>query len=234
MAKRVLILAEGDTEEAFIGDVLAPYLSQHDVFPIAKKATTRRNKDAPDNKGGVVSYEKVKNDLKRLLGDSNATLITTMIDFYGLPTGFPGIKNMPKGTCYVQVNHIEREFKKDINQQRFLPYFQLHEFEALLFSSLEQIEAAFPENDKKQELNAIRKQVQSPEEINTTIPPYKRLKALYPKYKKRADGLTIAQAVGIDTMRRECPHFDEWIQKLETLNKETTHDNEPHSDFDRG
>ena len=46
--------------------------------------------------------------------------------------------------------------------------------------------------------------------------PSARLKALFPDYKKRVDGPTIASAIGLETIRRNCPHFDRWLTFLET------------------
>jgi hypothetical protein len=76
----------------------------------------------------------VKRDLQRLLADTGAERITTMLDYYGLPDDFPGLANRPSGNCYQRVEHVERAFQGDIAHPRFLPYLALHEFEALLFT----------------------------------------------------------------------------------------------------
>lgn len=38
---------------------------------------------------------------------------------------------------YNRVNHLEKDFANAINEGRFIPYIQLHEFEALLFCEIE-------------------------------------------------------------------------------------------------
>ncbi|MEI6046571.1 MAG: hypothetical protein WCS37_19645 [Chloroflexota bacterium] len=53
------LLVEGQTEETFVRDVLAPYLSEKGVYPSAMRATTKPVKDGPNFKGGIVSYGKV-------------------------------------------------------------------------------------------------------------------------------------------------------------------------------
>ena len=58
-----------------------------------------------------------------------------------------------------------------------------------------------------------------PEEINDgeTTAPSKRLQSLYPSYDKILFGPLIAQRIGLDRLRQECPHFRDWVAKLEAL-----------------
>ncbi len=91
---KVLILVEGQTEEAFVTQLLAPHLASRNVYPVPKLVITKRVKGGPDFKGGVFSYIKVKNDIKLLLKDTSASVVTTLLDFYGLPSDFPGRPTM--------------------------------------------------------------------------------------------------------------------------------------------
>ncbi len=216
---KVLILVEGQTEETFVRDILAPYLSGHRVYPVAKLATTKRVKSGPDFKGGIVSYGKFENDIVRLLHDTSAALVTTMIDFYGLPTDFPGRRSMPPGSCYERVAYLEEEIREDINHPRFIPFLTLHEFEAMMFVAPEQIAREFSGTNMTQELSAIRAQFRSPEEIddNPRTAPSKRLETLFPGYQKPLHGPLIILEIGIARIRNECRHFNDWLQKLECL-----------------
>jgi hypothetical protein len=36
-------------------------------------------------------------------------------------------------------------------------------------------------------------------------------------YRKVAMGKTISEAIGIAVIRRQCPHFNDWLTKLEQL-----------------
>jgi hypothetical protein len=36
-------------------------------------------------------------------------------------------------------------------------------------------------------------------------------------FSKVADGVLIASDIGIETIRKECPHFNAWIEQLEAL-----------------
>ncbi len=214
--KRVLILAEGDTEEQFVKKILAPYLQSKDVFVIPKTATTRRMKGGPDFKGGVVSYGKVRGDIVRLLKDTNA-FVTTMLDFFRLPSDFPGRMTTPTGTGYQRVAYLEEALREDIANRNFQPYLSLHEFEALLFAEHTKIAQAFSGKDVSAKLQAIRNEFGSPEEINDEEPPSKRILELRPRYRKPAHGISIAAEIGLDRIRAECPHFDQWVKQLEEL-----------------
>lgn len=88
--KRVLILVEGYTEEGLVNAVLRPHLERYGIWLTPTILTTKRNKSGPNSKGGVTSYQHAKNDVTRLLMDTDAALVTTLIDFYALPRDFPG------------------------------------------------------------------------------------------------------------------------------------------------
>jgi hypothetical protein len=38
---------------------------------------------------------------------------------------------------------------------------------------------------------------------------------LFPSYKKTLHGPTTAARIGLEQIRKECPHFNDWIKKLE-------------------
>jgi hypothetical protein len=216
---KVLILVEGQTEETFVRDVLGPHLNGLGIYPIGKSVTTKRVKQGPHFKGGIVSYGKTKNDAVRLLSDTSAILVTTLIDFYGLPTDFPGYKTLPSGSCYQRVAHLEDSFRQDINHPKFLPYFALHEFEAMLFVSPTDTAQVFPDENVSSKLQSIKAEFASPEEINENpnSAPSKRLKNLLPQYHKPLHGPIITANIGLDRIRQECPYFNGWLTKLESL-----------------
>ena len=136
---KIHILVEGLSEETFVTEVLQPHLQKLEVEPNPVLVTTKRTKGGPTFKGGVSSYQKIRNDLQLLLRDTSAKLVTTMLDFYRLPPDFPGRKTLPRGSCYKRVDYLETKFQADIDHRRFLPYLQLHEFEAMVFASPEHI-----------------------------------------------------------------------------------------------
>lgn len=228
--KRVLILVEGLTEEAFINYALSPHLLCYEVFaePVILRTKLSEGRD-PHFKGGHTSWAKIRRFLLSLLGDSSVSLVTTMLDYYARPDDIPGNGTLPKGSCWARVKHLEEGCQRDLPNPRFLSYFSLHEFEALLFSAPEHIAKEFPLSDQEQELMAIRAQFNSPEEIDDSpaTSPAKRLEKLYP-YRKRLHGPLIAQEIGLELIRQQCPHFNDWLTRLEALGaagglrKETT------------
>lgn len=218
--RRVHLLVDGPTEETFTREVLAPHLEKHEIYLHYTIATTKRVKDGPDFKGGITSYSRVKNDINLLLRDTDVAAVTTMIDFYGLPGDFPGRADLLPGDCYKRVTYVEDEFGKDIGHQKFIPHLMLHEFEALMFACPDVIAAAFPEVNAKAKLRAIRGTFNSPEEINDdpNTSPSKRLEKIFRgEYQKTLHGPLVTMEIGIEQIRRECAHFNAWIEKLETL-----------------
>lgn len=217
--KRVLILVEGQTEETFVREILQHHFWARGIHIEPKLATTKRVRSGQNYKGGVLSYGKVRFDLIQLLRDTSAVIVTTMIDFYGLEgKDFPGCDTM-KGSCYDKVKHVEEKFSEDIAHHRFLPYLALHEYEALLFCKPESIVRGMLLEDAEitAKLEQIKASYSSPEEINLNDPPSDRIEKIIPAYKKGISGVLIALDIGLDAMRSACPHFDQWIQRLENL-----------------
>jgi hypothetical protein len=209
--KRVLLLVEGQTEFDFVNIVLKPHFETHAIFIQQTIINTKREKKGKNFKGGAVSFGKVHTDLKNLLHDTDARLITTMFDFYRLPTDFPGYMDA-KGTPAQKVQHLEVALQEAIPDPRFLPYLSTYEFEALLFSDVEKISILHPEAT----LTGLDK-FRHPEEINDQNPPSKRLEDAIPRYQKTLDGPLIADEIGLNTIRAHCPHFNDWISKIEAL-----------------
>jgi hypothetical protein len=58
-----------------------------------------------------------------------------------------------------------------------------------------------------------------PEEINDepNSAPSNRIQALKNDYRKVAMGKTVSEAIGIQTIRKQCPHFNSWLNKLENF-----------------
>lgn len=219
---RVYIVVEGQTEEAFLNEVLAPVLHRKGVRPSACLI------GRPGRKGGSVSYARTRNDIVRLLKQDRQAYCSTMIDFYGLGGGFPGTPPPPNIPALQKVIHIEQAMKAAINAEvgealrpdiRFVPYLQLHEFGALLFSAPTAFAHGIYEPNLSTTFEKIRRAFATPEEIDDDpiSAPSKRIIAAHPPYRKPLYGVLGAMAVGVDAMRRECPHFDQWVRQLESI-----------------
>jgi Domain of unknown function (DUF4276) len=210
------MLVEGQTEERFVKDVLCPVFEPRGVFLFPTILTTKVVKSGPDFKGGVTNYAKLRADLSKLLSDTGA-VVTTMIDYYGLPEDTPGMANRPPAPAIHRVRHVELAIYHDFGSPRhFMPFLALHEFEALLFADHEITAAVIPAREKADELLAAAGGL-APEDINENreTAPSKRLKQVFPSFKKTLHGPTAAKRIGLEAIRARCPHFDSWITRLE-------------------
>lgn len=213
--RKILILVEGQTEEKFVKEVLTPYLQEKEVYIVPTIMVTKRVKDGANFKGGIRNYEAIRYHLNKLFASSDYDVVTTMIDFYGLPSDFPGTV-LDTMSAHEKVVVKEQAFENEVSNQKFIPYLQLHEFEALLFSGPEKISQVSNIPGMEASLLEIRASVDSPEEINSgyETAPSRRLLKLWPGYKKVLFGYIISKKIGLDTIRSQCPHFNNWIVKL--------------------
>jgi len=146
---------------------------------------------------------------------------TTMVDLYRLPNDFPGYDECrKKNDPFDRVRCLEEGIRNDVDDRRFFPYVQLHEFEALLFSEVDAFETAFPgQPEVVRSLAEIEAGFLSPEHINENPEqsPSARILRLVPDYVKPVAGLLIVQRIGLDTLRKKCTHFAQWMDQLEQL-----------------
>lgn len=218
MSKRALILVEGQTEERFVKDVLAPAFWTRGLYFSPTLLVTKRVKTGPNFKGGVTNFGKFENDVRRLLQGAGGALVTTMLDYYGLPSNFPGMATRPSTrNAQQRVRHVEAAIGAHFNASNLLPFLSLHEFEAWLFSSAEELPRVMAQPEKEPEFAAIRTEVSTPEEINDRpdFAPSKRITSLFPAYRKTLHGPTTARRIGLERIRAECGHFASWLARLE-------------------
>lgn len=217
---RVYAIVKGQTEETFVKQVLSSHLGNHQVClkPIIL--------GKPGHKGGRTGYQRVKRDVLKQLKQDKCAYCTTMLDFYGLGPDFPGMSLSSGISSLKKVNKLEQAFKQDIVNAisgnlrpdlRFHPYLQLHEFEALLFSEPVAFARGIKQPNLARDFQQIRTQFKTPEDIDVQIAPSKRILGLYPNYQKPVDGSLAAIEVTLTKMRKECPHFNDWLQWLEQL-----------------
>lgn len=228
---RLHFVVEGQTEEQFVNTVLGPHLWARSVFSFVRCVETGRSR-LKVYRGGGGSYGKMKHDLVCWLRQESGNVdarFTTMFDFYRLPSDFPGraeARNV--GDPYQRIALLERAFEVDVDDRRFIPYVQLHEFEALLLSDPVKFSAFDPEGRMAkgiENLCALAARHKSPEEINEgdETSPSKRIEEQIPGYSKSKVPATaiIMQQIPLDTIRKKCRHFDAWLTKLEALGQAT-------------
>ncbi len=216
--RRVHVLAEGQTEETFVRDVLAPWLGERGVMVSASRVTTGRSAGRV-HKGGLTNYERTKRELMRFLAADEGRFVTTMFDYYGLPTDFPRPGALTNGLTPHEVAHrLEQALSADLGYPtRLLPYVQMHEFEALVFAASRVATVALGLSDRQASdlLRTVATHA-TPEHIDDgpATAPSKRLLALHPPYDKLLDGARITSLAGVDSLRDACPHFSDWVSRL--------------------
>jgi len=209
---RLYVVSEGLTEINFVRDVITPHLE--------RRWPERITVQAPKLEGNC-TYGKVQKLVRAVLGNPGSDVrVTTMIDLYGLPGGFPG-RILCDGyeDPWKRVQEMERFFYEDLQDERFIPYLQLHEFEALILTDARCLAKYYPSRkaDLDKLAQSIKKQFQSPEEVNRMTSPSRRIKDVVPEYQKVPFGVSAVIDLGIEAIRRECRHFDSWFRKLEAL-----------------
>ena len=99
----------------------------------------------------------------------------------------------------------------------------MYEFEGLLFSDVDVFatQIDFP-RDSVAALRAVRERFTTPEDINDNYEtaPSRRIASVIPRYDKRLHGPILAEGIGLDRIRTECPRFDAWVRRLESLGAE--------------
>ena len=215
----IKILVEGPTEILFVNEVLKPHFYERGTYIkpfLLQKA------------GGIPKYSISKNQILNTVKSDPSCLCTTMVDFYGMPTDWPGRDQAKRcQSCSEKAAIVEGGMSNDIadhlgnsfNPNRFMPYVQMHEFEALLFSSPLKLAESLGDRKLSSIFLTIRNKFSSPEEIDDHYDtfPSRRIEGVFEGFKKTINGITAASRIGLKTMRQECPHFNEWITKLENI-----------------
>lgn len=226
---RLLVHVEGETEETFVNEVLAPHLYHNGFTSVSARLIG--NARQRSRRGGIRAWSAVRCDILRHLREDISCLTTTMVDYYGLPQS--GSREWPgRGTSVSlpfsqKANYVQTELLTDIclnmgddfNQDRFIPYVMMHEFEGLLFSDCDRFAVGIGRPFLAQHLQEIRNQFDTPEEINDSpmTAPSKRVKNLIEDYEKPLFGTLAILEIGLEAIRRECPHFRSWLERLENV-----------------
>ena len=226
---RLLVHVEGQTEENFVNQVLAPCLYDRGFSSVGARliGNARRR----DHRGGIRGWPSVRRDLIRHLREDRNCVATTMVDYYGLPqngnAAWPGRAEASQSAFSDKVRLVEDALSADIRDsmgidfdaRRFVPYLMMHEFEAMLFSDCEGFGAGIGRPGLTPHLQQIRNAFESPEEIDESPAraPSKRIESLVTGYQKPLLGILAVMEIGLLRIREECPHFSSWLSHLEDL-----------------
>lgn len=213
--KRLIIVCEGQTEQAFCINVLSSYFLSKGV--LVETPTIKHSH------GGIVPWETLKRQLIEHLYEGDA-FVTLLIDFYRIKDSyqFPGwetaktIVNSSEKMIFLFRSMLE-DFDEEL-RERFIPYMQMHEFESLLFSDISAFKIIFSSDECDfNEIKTVVEEFETPEDINNgpeTAPSSRLMKAIK-GYNKVLYGSLLAEEISLTTIRRKCPLFNNWIERLE-------------------
>lgn len=226
---RVNVIAEGQSEMHFAQGPLNKYLGGNPYIISYALLTSRDKHTKRPHRGGIPNYQKAKNDIIIALKEKSKPYVSTMFDFFQLPSDFPGYQKSLQCSDHLESVHIlESSMQADIakslpNQDvdhRFIPYIQLHEFEALLFTDIQILKNEYCSLEEKSRIDQLYESTKNipPEDINhgEETAPSKRLLAAV-DYKKGKLPSDLLEAITIKTIRQRCPHFSEWLDRLQAL-----------------
>jgi hypothetical protein len=142
---RLLISVEGHSEYKFVNEVVIPHLAGFDVFAESH------------NMKGKISIDRVGRKLNGLI--HNYDFVTTLYDFYG----FKGLSD--NETKQSLEDKIKNKIKK-AQRDKIIPYIQMYEFEALLFSDNEKMAKGL--NTNKNWIDNVLNEFKDIETINNS------------------------------------------------------------------
>ncbi|WP_059280047.1 DUF4276 family protein [Dehalococcoides mccartyi] len=221
---RVLVLVEGPTERVIIQQVFAPDLGVKNVFLNPKVV------GQPGHKGGN-RFAAVRRELRNLICQEPESIVTMFFDYYGLGNDWPERETTRGKSIEIARGTLEKALADTIrldmgdgfNPERFIPYIQFHEMEALLFADPEEMAKVFQKPGLKTAFEQDVKDCGGCENINNNYEtaPSRRIQKHFPGYKKgssvNAHAWRIAQHIGVEKIRQQCPNFNDWYAKLERL-----------------
>ena len=218
---RLYITVEGQAEKEFADRALKPHLAGYAIDVRSRVVVTNRKLG---KRGGILDFNKIRGDISRLMKEDRhgEARFTTMVDLYALPAEFPGWAEAQKKSRAVdRVAVLEKALATEFAESRFIPFIQLHEFEALLYCDLGELQRRIANSESG--IKALKKDVLNlePEEINegATTAPSKRIIHHVPIYERNKVrvGAPAAAAIGLSNLRTKCPHFGKWLSRLEAL-----------------
>ena len=151
-------------------------------------------------------------------------MFTTMFDYYALPDDFPGVEESTEiQDVRNRISFLEDKFAEELGRGAFIPYIQLHEFEALLFVDIIRLQTEYPLSGER--IRKLKEETDiygDPEMINNSpdAAPSKRIIAALAQdyhYNKVQSGATVTSAIGIEALLENCQHFKEWIENIKRI-----------------
>lgn len=214
--KNIAIVVEGQTEEAFVKQILQPGLGDEFVIEPIVVQTSRAASGRKQKGGGT--WRHYERDIRSLLGQSHRSLVTTMLDFYGYPTDGPG-RNCCTGVHNprVCVRHRAAAMTSVINNHRILPFILLHEFETLIFAAAADSSSvlgdSYVASCLKSHVTTVSGDVELLNDSPSTSPSH-RVRQCWPGFSKTIDGIAVIEEAGLESLIPHCPGLSSWLTHL--------------------
>ncbi len=223
---RLLVHVEGQTEETFVNEVLAPHLYQSGFTNVSARLMGAAR--ARKRRGGICSWDTARKEIYNHLAEDGGAYATTIVDYYALPSGeqgWPGRETSAPMAFNQKAPHLCASLRESFADShpdvaaRFIPFVAMHEFEGLLFSDPTTLAYSIGEPALANHLTDIRGLFETPEHINDSpqTAPSKRLLSAMPGYQKVLHGNMAIIDIGLTAIREVCPLFDGWLQSLEAI-----------------
>lgn len=212
----VYVVVEGETEEAFLNQLVVPHLAARGVWLHPMRVL--RGGGA---RGGGSRWQPWRDHITRLLHQRRGrdVRVSTMLDLYQIPRDVPGWTAPGTGASEARADTLIEAMRQALDDDRFQPYISVHEFEALLYADLDAVEAAALGLTNPAAWAELRRAVAdlAPEAVDDgpETAPSKRLLRAIPSWRKRVQGPSIAAAIGLPRLRERCPRFGRWLEWLE-------------------
>ncbi|MCB9567334.1 MAG: DUF4276 family protein [Myxococcales bacterium] len=220
----LFIVVEGYSESGFFGPFLAEHLGTLGIdlhVPVIGKGKA---------KGGMLrSFSEVCRELGYFLADRRRPVVTTFFDYYGFPEATRlGWDFVAEAKSKSGVEGLEARLRESVlaaspdADDRFIPYVQMHELEALYFAEPTVFAEVLETPALSGKLEKIALDSGGCEAINDspTTAPSKRLEKMcsYKKGRKAAGHAPrLGKRMALDRVRLACPRFNEWLTRLEAL-----------------
>lgn len=212
------VLLEGQTESELFERLFRPHWEGVGWLVTGSVVVTKRFLGGAAMHGGVARWAKLKQEIDRLLRGRHFEVVTTIIDYYGLPADSPGMGDRPTcGTPRERVEHVEAALSGHFSDRRFVPHLSLHESETWVYAARVQLAALAGSGALHGRMEADVRRVGGPEGVNDgpTTAPAKRIASLWPAYSKTLDGPRAVSELGLPALRAQCPHLDAWLVSLD-------------------
>ncbi len=216
--RQIAIVVEGQTESAFVSEILAPHLQPMNVYVTPVIVKTSRLADGTTFKGGGMVWKHYANDIRRLLRASHLQCVSILVDFYAYPRNAPGADCCTRPHRPRQCTELRiAAMAEAVADPRFVPHVVLHEFETWVIGAAMGTSHVLGDEAVAKRLQAQAQSVDGDVELlndSSATAPSKRVLKSWPDYDKVTDGIEVIREAGLPVILERCPGLRGWVDQL--------------------